>query len=73
MYGNSGKGYIGHRRDYMGNRVSLSNAYPEIAKEWHPTKNGDLQPEDVAPKSGKKVWWYRHYSDPITKKEFNFE
>jgi hypothetical protein len=31
--------------------------YPEIAKEWHPTKNGNLTPYQVAPKSGKKVWW----------------
>lgn len=29
----------------------------EIEKEWHPTKNKDLTPKDVFPKSGKKVWW----------------
>ena len=28
-----------------------------MAKEWHPTKNGNLTPKDVLPKSGKKVWW----------------
>lgn len=31
--------------------------YPEIAKEWHPTKNGSLNPSDVTFGSGKKVWW----------------
>ena len=31
--------------------------YPEQAKSWHPTKNGELQPEEVAPKSNKRVWW----------------
>ena len=31
--------------------------YPEIAKEWHPTKNGNLTPSDVTYGSGKKVWW----------------
>ena len=41
----------------MGNKQSLSNAYPKIAKEWHPTKNGELFPDSVTPKSGRKVWW----------------
>jgi len=36
---------------------SLTDIYPNIAKEWHPTKNGTLTPEDVAPKSDKKAWF----------------
>lgn len=36
---------------------SLGTINPELAKEWHPTKNGDLKPYDVLPSSGKKVWW----------------
>lgn len=28
-----------------------------LAKEWHPTRNGDLNPRNVTPGSGKKVWW----------------
>ena len=36
---------------------SLAKAYPAVAKEWHPTKNGKLQPADVVAGSGKKVWW----------------
>jgi len=30
---------------------------PDLAKEWHPTRNGDLGPKDVTPGSSKKVWW----------------
>jgi len=31
--------------------------YPELVKQWHPTKNGDLTPEITAHGSDKKVWW----------------
>jgi len=44
-----------------GKKVSKDNNLavlcPEIAKEWHPTKNGNLTPEDVTRGSDKKVWW----------------
>ena len=36
---------------------SLAEDFPDIAKEWHPTKNGDITPDMVAPKSGRKAWW----------------
>lgn len=36
---------------------SLSGEYPEIAATWHPTKNGDLRPDEVFPTSLDKVWW----------------
>lgn len=36
---------------------SLSTLNPELAREWHPTKNGNLTPQDVTPGSNKKVWW----------------
>jgi len=39
------------------NRVTLQEANPELAKQWHHTKNGNLTPADVAGKSHKKVWW----------------
>ena len=35
----------------------LATVNPDLAAEWHPTKNGDLTPEDVTDASGKKVWW----------------
>ena len=30
---------------------------PELMAEWHPTKNEDLNPEDVTHGSNKKAWW----------------
>ena len=38
-------------------KKSLAETYPEVAKQWHPTKNGDLTPNNVTPGSNKKVWW----------------
>ena len=35
----------------------LSTTNPELAAQWHPTKNGALTPEMVTTHSGKKVWW----------------
>ncbi|SVE50694.1 uncharacterized protein METZ01_LOCUS503548, partial [marine metagenome] len=31
--------------------------FPEVAAQWHPTRNGDLTSADVAGGSGKQVWW----------------
>ncbi len=36
---------------------NLKVLFPEIAADWHPTKNGDLKPEHVLPGSGKYAWW----------------
>ena len=36
---------------------NLKFLYPDLAKEWHPTKNGDLNPSDVTPGNNQKVWW----------------
>ena len=51
----------------------LATTHPELAKEWHPTKNGNLNPIDITGGSGKKVWWYLPYDDPLTGKHFDFE
>jgi hypothetical protein len=44
-----------------GQRVTEENnlavKYPNIAKEWHPTKNSKLMPQDVFSSSGRKFWW----------------
>lgn len=44
-----------------GKQVSSENSLafrnPDIAKQWHPTKNINLTPEDVTWASQKKVWW----------------
>lgn len=36
---------------------SLQSVHPDIAAQWHPTKNGSLKPSQVTRASGKKVWW----------------
>jgi hypothetical protein len=36
---------------------SLAVMCPELAKLWHPTKNGKLTPYDVSYRSHKKTWW----------------
>lgn len=44
-----------------GNRInddkSLKVLFPEIAKHWHPSRNGALTPGIIAPGSNKKIWW----------------
>lgn len=35
----------------------LSQACPHLIKEWHPTKNGDLRPDQVTKGLSLKVWW----------------
>lgn len=37
--------------------TDLASRFPELAREWHPTKNLPLTPECVLPGSEKKVWW----------------
>jgi hypothetical protein len=48
-----------------GQRVARDNnlavRYPEIAKLWHPTRNGKLTPYEVMPGSRRKVWWICNY------------
>lgn len=36
---------------------SLQTVFPEIAKEWHPTKNKDVNPNQVTRASSLKAWW----------------
>jgi hypothetical protein len=36
---------------------NLLKLRPDLAKEWHPTKNGSLGPRDVTPGSARKAWW----------------
>ncbi len=35
----------------------LATVNPEIMKSWNYEKNGDLDPSDFTPVSGKRVWW----------------
>jgi hypothetical protein len=36
---------------------SLAALGPEIAAQWHPTRNGSLGPADVTSHSSRRVWW----------------
>jgi very-short-patch-repair endonuclease len=52
----------GHGCPYCCNQLvgysnDLQNINPELAKQWHPTKNGQLKPTQVIPGSNEKVWW----------------
>lgn len=38
-------------------KTDLATVYPDIAKQWHPTKNGKLTPSQMTPRPNKKVWW----------------
>lgn len=44
-------------RKCVDERGSLMDHYPELASEWHPTKNGELTPSDITWGRFKKVWW----------------
>ncbi|RJR47700.1 MAG: hypothetical protein C4576_09190 [Desulfobacteraceae bacterium] len=36
---------------------NFQKANPHLAKEWHPTKNGKLKPQDISPMSERMIWW----------------
>lgn len=36
---------------------SLKNLYPELAKEWHPTKNGNITPDLIIAETHDKYYW----------------
>ena len=42
---------------------SLASLAPEIAREWHPTKNGKLTPDGIVAQSHRSAWW-RCGADP---------
>ena len=37
--------------------TSICGTHPEEAAQWHPTKNGELRPENFSYGSEKVVWW----------------
>ena len=47
--------------DYSKNKIeyekSLAGVYPELAKEWHPTLNNNLKPDEIKCGSNKIVYW----------------
>jgi hypothetical protein len=53
--GGSGCPYCAHRK--VAPSDSLAATHPEVAAQWHATKNGDLKPTEVTYGSQRKVWW----------------
>jgi hypothetical protein len=41
-----------------GSDNNLAVLNPSLAKQWHPTKNGDLSPDMFTLGSSKKAWWF---------------
>lgn len=39
----------------------LATLYPDLARQWHPTRNGELRPDQVLPGSHRSVWWRCEY------------
>lgn len=48
--------YCTGKRPVVGEN-DLGTVLPQLAMEWHPTKNGDLLPEYYLPNSHEEVWW----------------
>ena len=51
----------------------LATTHPNLVSEWHPTRNGDLTPEQISANSNKLVWWILPYDDPKTGRHHDFE
>lgn len=48
--------YCSSRKLFIGEN-DLASQRPDLAKEWHPIKNGKLTPDKVFKSSNKEVWW----------------
>jgi len=48
-----------HCRSFYGLTAENNFAFrfPQLARQWHPQKNGLLTPDQVTPMSGKRIWW----------------
>lgn len=51
---------ITKRRNIVSRRGSLASNNPNLALEWHPTKNAPLTPYDISANSPERVWWLCH-------------
>ena len=41
----------------LAGETDLASRYPNLAKEWHPSRNGSLTPENIPPGTSRRVWW----------------
>jgi Zn finger protein HypA/HybF involved in hydrogenase expression len=44
-------------RQTHGNKPSMRETHPHLADEFHPTKNGNLTPDNITAGSHQRVWW----------------
>ena len=44
-------------RKILAGENDLASRFPKIAAQWHPSNNGALLPQQVAPTSNRRVWW----------------
>ncbi|MBM6919304.1 zinc-ribbon domain-containing protein [Intestinimonas butyriciproducens] len=44
-------------REVLSGSNDLASQYPQLARQWHPTRNGHLSPDRIAPGTRRKVWW----------------
>ena len=51
-----GAAFRAARRQKSGSRYWVAG-YPRLLAEWHPTKNGDVFPDEVSYGSRKLLWW----------------
>jgi hypothetical protein len=54
--GKSGCPYCAGRRPWAGRNLAVLR--PDLAGQWHPTRNGSLSPTDVLPHSSRTCWWH---------------
>lgn len=59
--GNTGCPFCSGRQACVDN--CLENVFPEIAKQWHPSKNAPVRASDVTYGSSKSFWWLCSVSD----------
>jgi hypothetical protein len=45
------------RTDSIQRRGSLADRFPDVARSWHPRKNGELRPNQLPASTTQKVWW----------------
>jgi len=45
------------RRKLLVGENDLATTHPQLAAQWHPTRNKQLRPQDVVAGNRRKVWW----------------
>ena len=47
--------------------------FPDLVKQIHPTRNGEIDPSVILAGSKRKIWWIIYHWDKSKKKTFIFE